>query len=68
MLICYIYIYIYYKYIYIIYTRCVGCEELSAPPKFSMDIPLFSKSSLNVLFSKDVTKNVHENHYSTRVS
>ena len=54
-------------YIYI-HIRCVGCEELSAPPKFSVDIPLFSRSSLNVLFSKDVTKNVHENHYSTRVS
>ena len=31
------------------------------PPKFSVDVPLFLLSLLNVLFLKDVPKNVDEN-------
>ena len=41
----------------------------SAPPqKFSVNMLLFSKSSLNVLFANEVAKNVFENQYSTLVS
>ena len=38
------------------------------PPKFSANVPFFSKSPLNVFFLKEVIKNVHENQYSARVS
>ena len=31
------------------------------PPKFSVDVPFLLISPLNVLFLKEVTKNVHEN-------
>ena len=36
-------------------------------PKFSVGVPFFSMSPLNVPYLKEVTKNVHENQYSTRV-
>ena len=45
-----------------------GGGESSALPKFSANVPFFSKSFLNVSFLKEVIKNVHENQYSTRVS
>ena len=31
--------------------------------KFSVNVPFFSMSPLNVLFLKEVTKNVYENQY-----
>ena len=42
--------------------------RLLSPPKVFCQCAFFSKSPLNVSFLKEVTKNVHENQYSTRVS
>ena len=33
----------------------------SVPPKFSVDVPFFADEPLNILFLKDVTKNIDEN-------
>ena len=38
-----------------------GAEGPLAPPKFSVDVPFFADSPLNVLFLKKVTNNIHEN-------
>ena len=41
--------------------RSGEAEWASAPPKFSVDVPFFADEQFNVLFLKEVTKNVHEN-------
>ena len=41
--------------------------RLPTPPKFSVNVPFFSKSPLNVSFLKEVIKNVHENQYTSKL-
>ena len=38
-----------------------GAEGASTPPKFSAGVPFLLMSPLNMLFLKEVTKNVREN-------
>ena len=47
-----------------------GSPPPPPPPqkkKFSVNVSFFSMSSLNVLFLKEVTKNVYENHYMSKL-
>ena len=49
--------------------RSRGAGGSSALPKFSVNVPFFSKSDvLDVSFLKEVIENVNGNQYSTRVS
>ena len=61
------------KYIQAFRGRWRGAEQgghlptRPHPPKFSVNVPFFSKSPLRVSFLKEVTKNVLENRYFTQV-
>ena len=43
-----------------------GVGRSSAPQIYFINMPFFSMGSLDVLFLKEVTKNVHESQYTSK--